>query len=191
MNGVLYHVQRGDSLQAIANGNSVSLSDILDANNLSSPTIYPEQGLFLPGAHMSSFEYRRALGTLFIYPTNGVLSSTFGMRHDPFTGILTFHNGIDLANSIGTRVNAAMDGSVAYLGVNRAYGRYVLLDHGSGYQTLYGHLSKWLVNVGQRVKAGQEIAEMGDTGYSTGPHLHFTIYRNSVPVNPLDYLGTK
>jgi len=190
-NGVSYRVQKGDSLQRIANAYGIKLTDILDSNDLQSQTILPNQELFLPGAHMSPFEYRRAIGSLFIYPTMGVLTSPFGMRPDPFTGVVTFHNGVDLANSIGTRVNAAMDGRVVFLGTNRAYGNFILIDHGGGYQTLYGHLSKWIASKGQYVHAGEEIGLMGDTGYSTGPHLHFTIYKNSVPVNPLTYLTTR
>ena len=191
MNGVLYSVRRGDTLEGIASSYGVKLSTVLDANNLTSSIIYPSQDLFLPNAHMSSFAYRKALGTLFIYPTNGVITSPFGMRHDPFTGIVTFHNGVDLANAMGTPVHAAMAGRVAYLGVNRGYGRFILIDHGGGYQTLYAHLLKWLVTRGQYVRTGQEIGQMGDTGYSTGPHLHFTIYKNGVPVNPLDYLSRR
>ena len=191
MNGVLYSVRRGDTLEGIASSHGVKLSTVLDANNLASSTIYPSQELFLPNAHMSSFAYRKALGTLFIYPTNGVLTSPFGMRHDPFTGIVTFHNGIDLANVMGTPVRAAMGGKVAYLGVNRGYGRFILIDHGGGFQTLYAHLSKRLVSRGEEVRTGQEIGQMGDTGYSTGPHLHFTIYKNGVPVNPLNYLSRR
>lgn len=191
MNGVLYNVRRGDTLDGIASSYGVKLSTVLDANNLASSTIYPSQELFLPNAHMSSFAYRKALGTLFIYPTNGVLTSPFGMRHDPFTGIVTFHNGIDLANAMGTPVHAAMGGRVAYLGMNRGYGRFILIDHGGGFQTLYAHLSKWMVSRGEEVRTGQEIGQMGDTGYSTGPHLHFTIYKNGVPVNPLNYLNRR
>lgn len=191
MNGVLYQVQRGDSLGGISKSYSIALSAILDANNLKSSTIYPGQQLFLPGAHMSTFDYRKALGRLFIFPTSGMITSGFGMRHDPFTGIVTFHNGIDIANGVGTPVRAAMDGRVAYIGENRGYGRFILIDHGGGFQTLYGHLYKWLVERGVSVRAGQEIGLMGDTGYSTGPHLHFTIYKNSVPVNPLIYLTSR
>ncbi len=191
MDGILYQVRRGDSLGGIASAHQVKLAAVLDANNIANSTIYAGQQLFLPHAHMNSFTYRKALGTLFIYPTVGMLTSPFGMRPDPFTGVYMFHNGIDLANAIGTPVDAAMDGRVVYLGVNRGYGQYILLDHGGGYQTLYGHLSKWIAHMGEYVRAGQEIAEMGDTGYSTGPHLHFTIYKDSVPVNPLNYLGSR
>ncbi len=188
MNGTLYRVRKGDTLAGIAKTEDVKLSNILDANGVKSSVIVPGQELFLPGAHMSSFSYRKALGTLFIWPTVGVITSPFGMRHDPFTGIMEFHNGVDIANVQGTPVKAAMDGRVALVGRNRGYGNFIILDNGNGFQTLYGHLFKSLVQKGQYVKAGSEIGLMGDTGYATGPHLHFTIYRNSAPVNPLQYL---
>ncbi len=191
MNGTLYKVRRGDSLGEIAKAHGVKLSNILDANSIKSAVIVPGQELFLPGGHMSTFALKKALGTLFIWPTTGVITSPFGMRHDPFTGIMEFHNGIDIANVLGTPVKASMDGRVALVGRNRGYGNFIILNHGEGFQTLYGHLSKSLVQKGEYVKAGQKIGLMGDTGYATGPHLHFTIYKNSAPVNPLIYLEKK
>ena len=188
MNGILYRVEKGDTLEGIAKQEGVKLADILDVNGIKSSVIVPGQELFVPGGHMSTFAFRKALGTLFEWPTTGVITSPFGMRHDPFTGTMEFHNGIDIANAIGTSVDAAMDGQVALVGRNRGYGIFIIIDHGDGYQTLYGHLSKTLVKTGEQVRAGQQIALMGDTGYATGPHLHFTIYKNSVPVNPLQYL---
>lgn len=188
MNGTLYTVRAGDNLANIAKSHGVKLNDILDANALQSGVIMPGQQLFLPGAHMSEFAYRKALGTLFVWPTAGAITSPFGMRRDPFTGVTEFHNGIDIANAMGTPVDAAMSGTVAMVGKNRGYGNFIILDNGNGFQTLYGHLLKWLVQQGETVSAGQEIGEMGSTGYATGPHLHFTIYKDSAPVNPLTYL---
>ena len=191
MDGTLYRVRKGDTLGGIASAQGVKLSNILDANSIKSAVIVPGQELFIPGAQMSSFALRKALGTLFIWPTVGVITSPFGMRHDPFTGVVEFHNGIDIANVLGTPIRAAMDGKVALVGKNRGYGNFIILNHGDGFQTLYGHLSKSLVQKGENVNAGQEIGLMGDTGYATGPHLHFTIYKNSAPVNPLTYLEKK
>ena len=191
MNGTLYRVRKGDSLGEIAKAHGVKLSNILDANSIKSAVIVPGQELFLPGGHMSTFALKKALGTLFMWPTTGAITSPFGMRHDPFTGIMEFHNGIDIANVVGTPIKASMDGQVALVGRNRGYGNFIILNHGDGFQTLYGHLSKSLVQKGEYVKAGQKIGLMGDTGYATGPHLHFTIYKNSAPVNPLIYLEKK
>lgn len=188
LNGVLYHVRPGDTLAGIATSHNVTMKNILDVNHLTSSVIFPHQEIFLPGAHMNTYAYRKALGTLFIWPTHGVITSPFGMRRDPFTGTMEFHAGIDIANSIGTPVVAAMDGRVIYVGKDRGYGNYILIDNGGGYRTLYAHLYEFLVSVGEYVRSGQEIGRMGDTGYSTGPHLHFAIFKNYVPVNPLNYL---
>lgn len=188
VNGILYRVRPGDTLAGIANNHNVDVQNILDINHLTSSVIFPNQELFLPGAHMNTYAYRKALGTLFIWPTRGVITSTFGMRRDPFTGLLSFHNGVDIANSIGTPVDAAMDGRVIVIGTDRTYGRYILVDNGGGYRTLYAHLSAWTVRRGMRVRSGQEIGRIGDTGLSTGPHLHFSIFKDFVPVNPMIYL---
>jgi len=188
LDGILYHVRPGDTLSRIASSHNANVQDILSINHLTSNVVFPKQEIFIPGAHMNTYAYRKALGTLFIWPTRGVITSTFGMRRDPFTGTMEFHAGVDIANSIGTPVDAAMDGWVIAIGKDRGYGNYILLSHGGGYRTLYAHLSAWLVSRGQRVRSGQEIARMGDTGYSTGPHLHFAIFKDYVPVNPLRYL---
>jgi murein DD-endopeptidase MepM/ murein hydrolase activator NlpD len=145
------------------------------------------QELFLPGARMSQNDLSRVTGNLFLYPVRGRLSSTFGSRPDPFTGVVRFHNGVDIVGRQGTTVGAAMAGSVAAIGFNANYGRYVFLQH-SGYQTMYAHLNRIAVSTGQKLAQGQKIGELGNTGYSTGPHLHFSIYRGSEPVDPLRFL---
>ena len=151
--------------------------------------IRPGQELFIPGGRLPSRELDRILGKLFIYPTQGRLSSGFGVRPDPFTGIRRFHNGLDLANRQGTPVRAAMTGRVAMVGYNANFGKYVILSHPDGYQTLYGHLDEFLVARGQAVKQGQAIGRMGNTGYSTGPHLHFSVFHRGEPVNPSRFLN--
>ena len=138
---------------------------------------------------MNEFDYKKAMGTLFVYPTQGRFSSGFGYRADPFTGKRRFHNGIDLANASGTRISATMSGTVADVGDRPSgYGKYVIIKHANGYQSLYGHMSRITVREGQYVYQGTKIGEMGNTGRSTGPHLHFSIYKNNSPVNPLTYL---
>jgi murein DD-endopeptidase MepM/ murein hydrolase activator NlpD len=99
-----------------------------------------------------------------------------------------FHNGIDLAGPVGTPVLASMSGKVAMLGYSPTYGKYLILTHPEGYQTLYGHLEAFRVQKGQNVKQGQRIADMGNTGYSTGSHLHFSIFRRGEPIDPFKYL---
>jgi murein DD-endopeptidase MepM/ murein hydrolase activator NlpD len=98
-----------------------------------------------------------------------------------------FHNGVDIVARLGTAVGAAMAGTVAAIGFNANYGRYVFLQH-AGFQTMYAHLSRITVGTGQKVGQGQKIGELGNTGYSTGPHLHFSVYRGAQPVDPLALL---
>ncbi len=187
-NGLKYSVRRGDTLQAIALSASVALNDILDWNRLSSSVISVGQELFLPGARMKPGDLNRILGNLFIYPVLGRISSFFGERPDPFTGVANMHNGVDIVNKPLTPVGAAMDGTVAGVGFNNNYGNYVILKHTGSYQTLYGHLTRYLVSKGQKVRQGQEIGELGTTGYSTGPHLHFSIFHNGEAVDPMRFL---
>ncbi|WP_129596303.1 M23 family metallopeptidase [Anaerophilus nitritogenes] len=116
-------------------------------------------------------------------PTRGRLTSPFGYRWG------RKHTGIDLAAPIGTPVSAADGGKVVFSGTKSGYGKCIILDHGGGTQTYYAHNSKLLVSVGQKVYKGQKIAEVGNTGRSTGPHLHFEVRKNGTPVNPLQYLN--
>ncbi len=185
--GLKYTVRRGDTLERIARANGVALNALLDWNQLPSSVISVGQELFLPGVHMRSNELNGILGNLFIYPVRGKISSYFGTRPDPFTGVRRFHNGVDIVNVPGTAIGAAMAGTVEDVGFNNNYGYYVILRH-SGYQTLYGHLSRYVVTRGQKVQQGDKIGELGTTGYSTGPHLHFSIFRNGEAVDPLAFL---
>ena len=186
--GLKYTVKRGDNLEKIARKYRVYLNGILDANDLRSAVIQPGQRLFIPEARMSQSELDRVLGELFFFPTQGMITSRFGMRLDPFTKIQRFHNGIDFANRIGTAVLAAKSGKIAAIGTNPTWGKYIIIQHPDGYQTWYAHLNKILVNRNEDVRQGSKIAEMGNTGYSTGPHLHFSIFKNGEPVDPLKEL---
>ncbi len=123
-----------------------------------------------------------------IWPTKGWLTSTFGYRVSPYTGLRELHKGIDIANRVGTPIIATADGVVVKTGRDRALGNYIIISHGYGMKTEYGHLSKILVKRGKKVKRGQKIALMGNTGRSTGPHLHYTIIVNGMPVNPRKYI---
>jgi murein DD-endopeptidase MepM/ murein hydrolase activator NlpD len=187
-NGLKYRVRRGDSLEGIARRFGVVLNELLDWNSLESSLIVPGQELFIPGARLSEHELNRVFGRLFILPARGRISSGFGVRGDPFTGVTRFHNGIDLAGAVGTPVVSAMSGRVSMVGFNPNYGRYVILSHAEGFQTLYGHLDSFQVRKGARVKQGELIGTMGNSGYSTGSHLHFAIFLRGEPVDPSRYL---
>jgi murein DD-endopeptidase MepM/ murein hydrolase activator NlpD len=123
-----------------------------------------------------------------VMPTKGWTTSGFKRRRDPFTGRMTWHRGLDIATNIGTPVVAPADGIVTYSGRKVDFGNIVSIDHGNGYKTRYGHNSKLLARRGQRVKRGQVIAFVGNTGRSTGPHLHYEVLRDGVPVNPRDFI---
>ena len=118
-----------------------------------------------------------------------VVTSEFGYRSDPFTGERRGHTGMDLAVPTGTSIRAALPGTVTVSTYNRGgYGYYVMIDHGGGLATLYGHCSQLLARVGQTVEAGDVIALSGSTGRSTGPHLHFELRVNGERTNPRSYL---
>jgi murein DD-endopeptidase MepM/ murein hydrolase activator NlpD len=121
--------------------------------------------------------------------SGGSLSSGFGARSAPTKGASTYHKGVDWATPIGTTVYASNAGTVAFAGWASGYGYAVYINHADGRQTRYGHLSKVLVSAGQTVSQGEKIALSGNTGRSTGPHVHFEIRINGTAVNPLKYLN--
>ena len=123
-----------------------------------------------------------------IWPVHGWVTSGFGFRTNPFTTLTQMHEGLDIANRIGTPVIAPSDGIVSDTGKDSAYGNFIVISHGFGINSRFLHLSKILVRPGQRVKRGDKIAEVGTTGKSTGPHLHYEVRVNGIPVNPLRYI---
>ncbi|MFB9278566.1 M23 family metallopeptidase [Cohnella cellulosilytica] len=116
------------------------------------------------------------------------LTSGFGYRSDPFTSKSAFHAGVDISGDVGDPIYAAGDGTVKEAGFNRTRGNYIIITHRTGLESQYMHLSKIGVKTGQRVERGDRIGEMGNSGRSTGPHLHFQIVASEKPVNPLPYL---
>ncbi len=123
-----------------------------------------------------------------IWPVRGQVTAAFGERLDPLSGEGAFHAGIDIAAPRGTTVECAADGIVVAAGYDAGYGNSILVDHGSGITTKYGHLSKIDVVIGQEVKRGQIIGAVGATGKTTGPHLHYEVHVRDMPVNPAKYL---
>lgn len=186
--GLRYRVRRGDALSLLSRRFGVSLDDLLDWNNLKRSVITVGQTLFIPDGRLGAAAVSKVLGTLFAWPAKGRISSYFGQRVSPITGRKSHHNGLDIANDPMTSVKAAADGRVARVDYNPTYGNYIILVHGNGFQTLYGHLKKIYVKRGREVAQGTKIAAMGSTGSSTGPHLHFSIFKNGRDVDPLKYL---
>lgn len=122
-------------------------------------------------------------------PLQGRISDRFGYREDPFLKKQKFHSGLDIAAPYGSDIRAAGAGKVIFAGRRGGYGNLVIIDHGYGIKTYYGHASKLLVEGGKNVQKGEVIAKVGSTGRSTGPHLHFEIRINDVPIDPLNYIS--
>jgi len=123
-----------------------------------------------------------------IRPVNGWVTSGFGKRTSPFTGQSEFHTGLDISNAPGTKIIAPANGRVSIAGEKLYIGNLLAIDHGHGRVTQYGHLKEILVNPGQEVKRGDVIGLIGNTGRSTGPHLHYEVLINGTPVNPSKYI---
>lgn len=185
MVGVLYDVAPGDTLESLAAKYEISPDRISDVNKLFSEDLPAGRKIFLPDARLSSFTLREINGDLFKWPVRGWITDRYGWRNDPFSGSRSFHSGMDIGASRGTPVKAAMEGRVTATGYNTITGNYVTIAHHSGYATLYGHLDRIDVLKGQWVSAGTRIGAVGNTGYSTGCHLHFTVFKNGRTVNPM------
>ncbi len=137
----------------------------------------------------SGSNWQRLLEAPTLWPVMGRISSSFGERQDPIDGEEgSFHPGIDIAAAFGTPVRAPADGIVLKASFGDGYGREIIIDHGNGISTLYGHLSGYAVTPGERVHRGQVIGYLGDSGRSTGPHLHYEVRIHDAPVNPHKYL---
>jgi murein DD-endopeptidase MepM/ murein hydrolase activator NlpD len=123
-----------------------------------------------------------------LMPANGHLSSNYGPRMSPYAGRIKMHEGLDIGAAIGTPIVAPADGVVTFSGPKPGFGNFVQIDHGYGVETIFGHASTLAVKKGQRVARGDKIATVGNTGYSTGPHVHYEVRVNGTPVDPLYYV---
>ena len=190
VDGIVYTVKAGDSLNSIATANKIKLENLLDVNELTSETLTVGQQLFLPGVGLDQKTLQSRMGELFMIPITSKFrwTSPYGWRADPFTGVRSFHTGTDMACPEGTPILAAMSGRISEVGNNRTYGNYIIINHGNGYQTVYAHMSKTISKKGQWVTQGSKIGLVGSTGYSTGPHLHFMVYKNGNRIDPMTVL---
>ena len=145
--------------------------------------------IFLPGESFHPVERAFFLGILFRFPLpSGRITSGFGSRINPFSGHITFHNGIDIAAHTGTEVFPARKGIVKNMGYDNLFGNYIIIEHEGDYETFYGHLNKCFVTLHQKVATTMIIGEVGNSGLSTGSHLHFEIRRQGKPRNPVPLL---
>lgn len=206
-NGLLYTVKSGDNLSKIASTYKIEVTDIMSNNNLSDTvSLKIGEKLLLPGATKIATVYKpapvtsnpsytavsaikdivkapaaQASGDNMVWPTDGKrITQYFSFRH----------NGLDIGNKIGTPIYAADAGTIelANTGWNGGYGNTILINHGGGKKTRYGHLTKLYVKAGDTVEKGENIGTMGSTGNSTGPHLHFEVIINGTRYNPLNYI---
>jgi murein DD-endopeptidase MepM/ murein hydrolase activator NlpD len=203
IDGVIYKIKSGETLWDLAMLNKVDFNKIVEINKLEAPEkLKLDQKIIMPGIDTvkpipvkttnklvaSNTTLSRGgsvptstniIGSL---PVSGKITSLFGPRWG------RQHEGIDISAPVGTNVYASMNGTVSFSGWDGGYGYLVIIDHSNGLKSYYGHNSKLLVNIGQTVSKGDHIAEVGNTGNSTGPHCHFEIRKNGAPVNPYNYV---
>ncbi len=189
MPGIIYTVRKnGETIESIAKKYDISADKASRINKVEKEVkLNAGATLFLPDAYLDWVTRQEINGDLFHKPIRARywLSSYYGWRSSPFNGKRSYHSGVDMACPQGTNVYAALVGTVTSTGFNNVYGNYVIVTHHSGYKTLYGHLSAILVTRGKVVDTNTRIGKVGSTGMSTGPHLHFTVYKNGKTVDPM------
>ena len=191
--GILHKVVKDESLEEIAIRYQVSLEKIIESNGMLDPdTIYAGTELFIPDAKINESFRKRLIPPpykpKFVKPTSGRLTSGFGYRIHPILKKRRMHKGIDIVARYGSNVKAATGGVVTYSGQMGSYGNLVVIDHQNGFETRYAHNSRLKVKKGEKVRQGQTIALVGNTGRSNGTHLHFEIWKNGEAIDPAHYL---
>ncbi|KXS49847.1 MAG: peptidase M23 [Halanaerobium sp. T82-1] len=180
--GIIYRVSPGESIASIASKFNIKAETIMKDNNIKdSSKLKIDQNLILRGAK-PEFSYQDRLDQKFMYPINTRITSYYGPRWG------RIHEGIDFAAPMGSPIRAVSSGRVVYSGWASGYGYVVIIEHQKGLRTLYAHNSKLLVRSGESVGRGEVISRSGNTGNSTGPHLHFEVQVNGRPENPLNYI---
>jgi len=213
-----HEVAAGETLWGISRASGVRVEALAAANHLSlDAVLHRGQTLVVPaqedavpslsiepprnhnrvpsgrtGAHVAS-AFRSLAADLrsLAQPSEGLITSRFGWRTHPIFGTREFHTGVDIANRIGTPIRAAESGIVRFVGWMGGYGRLIVVTHGNGLETSYSHLSSMLVALGQRVVRGDVLGHMGNSGWSTGPHLLFEVRRDGVPLDPMPFLQVR
>jgi len=188
LNGILYSTKKGETAMSLAASYEISADRIKELNGIGDEPLEGGRNLFLPDARLSSWALREISGDLFKWPLHGWITSWYGWRKDPFSGDRSFHTGIDIGANRGVAVRAAMEGVVSATGYSTVSGNYVVIRHHSGYTSMYGHLDRIDIKQGRSVSQGTMIGTVGSTGYSTGPHLHFTISKYGRTMNPMTVL---
>jgi LysM repeat protein len=191
--GLVHTIKSGQTLTDISATYGVSVDAITKANGISSSTtIFAGARLVIPGASSAFWDsvttLSRGSTAQFIWPLQGAVVSTFGWRQHPVLDVRHHHDGIDLDVPEGTTVYASAGGEVYFYGEQPGYGNVLIIEHAGAFYTLYGHLKSSLVTKGQYVEKGQRVAISGNTGISSGPHLHFELRNGEFPVDPVSFL---
>lgn len=187
--GQIYVVRSGDSLSLIASRFGMGYLTLADVNGLTSSLIRPGDRLFIPDRTISEEVFKTVMKTLFVQPVDGNVSVAFGDEvEDITTGEILKSEGIRIVNSTGTPIVAAMSGTIKTVTSDTSgLGKYIVMTHENGYTTLYAHLDKTLVHVGDYVEQGSTIGSLGNTGKILSPALYFEISKDDVPIDPADY----
>ncbi|HRU39276.1 MAG TPA: M23 family metallopeptidase [Candidatus Goldiibacteriota bacterium] len=191
--GVIHEVKdKAENLNLLAELYRIDEASIKATNRIPLQGIKEGDLLFIPGAKPvymhENLQKLFAKRSMFRSPLSGVYTSLYGTRIHPVTGEKHGHNAVDIRAKMGTWVGASADGTVVFAGWSDTLGYYVKIQHKDGYMTLYGHLSKIYVKPWQKVFAGKLIAKTGNSGRTTGPHLHFAVFKDGRAVNPMDFL---
>lgn len=202
MDGIAYKIGKGDTLKNIAAKFKISSGELQKVNRLTSKSdLKAGNAIFIPGSRPLQLakiaarvpavpKKRKTSGIAFIWPSaSKYMSSPYGFRMHPIYNRKIFHQGIDIAGPIGTKIYASEEGRVYFRDYIRGYGKVIILKHNQGYSSVYTHLSKFNVNLGEWVDQGELIGAMGVTGRVTGPHLHFEVRRWDRHIDPMLVLG--
>lgn len=191
--GIIHIIQQGQTLTDISRTYAVPVDTLANANGLTDrSTIFAGDRLLIPGATTSFWNnvvvLSKGIPSQFIWPLEGEVVSHYGPRIHPVLGTAENHDGIDIDVPEGTTVRAAAGGKVFFYGEEPGYGNLLIISHSGGFYSLYGHLADSFVFVGQYVEMGQAVAQSGNTGISSGPHLHFELRNREYPIDPERYL---
>ena len=189
-NGLLHTINENEKIEEVAEKYDIQLNRILAFNKIENISdIKIGDDIFLPGARYTLDERIDKFGQMFSLPaTVNRISSVFGYRIHPISGVRTKHTGVDIPGSLNTPVYAARKGKVIFAGYSGGYGNLVIVRHDKGYTTYYGHLNRITTKIGDNVGVGVMIGRMGNTGNSTGSHLHFEVRKNGEALNPADFI---
>jgi murein DD-endopeptidase MepM/ murein hydrolase activator NlpD len=172
-------IKKNDTIAGVCEAYGIEITDLVNANpGVDVRALQVGQRLFVPGTEALSHIFR------FAWPVHGRISGRYGYRIHPVYHRRMMHTGLDIAAGYGSPIHAALAGRVTFVGWKGGYGRTVIVEHPNGYETLYGHCSKILVNRGDTVKRGDTVARVGSTGISTGPHVHFEVREHGSRINP-------